>query len=265
MIDTLSKSQSEDTSSISSFQLALLFLTHFLAIVGAEILTVKISEEWGVSLYFCILVALILSSSSLRKHKASKVFTAMRLIPIYRIIRLSLPLHQLSSTAELLIVSILMLIAVIMFSRFLEYNIRDVGLTRGSLIWQIGLLFAGAGFSFAAYNILEPDALIVDLPWQRAIFPAFVLIFSLGFIVELVFRGILQHSTNVLGRWGWTYVAILYAAIQIEHLSPLFCALSFFQALFYGWVVQREKSILGVTLAQGAFFIGLYWVFPTVL
>ena len=243
----------------------IIYVSYLTAIIGAELAAVKIGMAWGVAFYFVILFALIFNSSVLREHHSYRLFTSLRLIPIMRIAYFGLPLSEISQTYQHLIVAIPILVGVIVLMRFIEYSPRDIGLTRGKLPWQLLIACTGAGFGFAAYLLLEPNQLVKDITWQTAFFPSAVLFLSLGLVGELTFRGIMQHSAAAADNWGWIYIAILYAAVQLEHLSLVFCILSLLQALFYGWVVQKGKSLLGVILAQGAFYIGLYMVFPSIL
>ena len=83
---------------------------------------------------------------------------------------------------------------------------------------------------------------------------------------ELVFRGVVQRcSIEAMGSLGLVYTAVVFSVLQMGYHSPLQWLLVLLAGLFFGWVVKRTGSLLGVALAHGIANIGLYLVFPSVL
>jgi membrane protease YdiL (CAAX protease family) len=72
----------------------------------------------------------------------------------------------------------------------------------------------------------------------------------------------MQKASGVLGEYGWVYIAITYAALQIGQRSFLHCLLALAAGLAFGWTVKKTGSITGVSLAHGLINIGLYLVLP---
>jgi membrane protease YdiL (CAAX protease family) len=68
-----------------------------------------------------------------------------------------------------------------------------------------------------------------------------------------------------LGRGGLVYTAVIFAVLHMGYQSWLDLIFVITVALFFGWVVQRSGSILGVTLAHGLINISLFLVFPFLL
>jgi membrane protease YdiL (CAAX protease family) len=75
---------------------------------------------------------------------------------------------------------------------------------------------------------------------------------------ELAFRGLLQRAAGALGSWGWAIIAPIYALLQIGHGSLFNIIFTLGVALFFGFVVMRTKSILGVSVAHGILNIMLF-------
>ena len=93
--------------------------------------------------------------------------------------------------------------------------------------------------------------------------PAFVLLVATGFVEEFIFRGVLQQaSMETLGNWGLPYVALVFALLHLIHGSVIDIAFVFTIALFFGWVVNRTGSLLGVTLSHGITNIIIYLIAP---
>jgi len=90
-----------------------------------------------------------------------------------------------------------------------------------------------------------------------------ILLLGTGFVEEFIFRGVLQRSAvEAFGGWGVIYVSLLFAILHIGFLSWIDVVFVFVIALFFGWVVKKTGSLLGVTLSHGITNIVLYLVVP---
>ena len=246
-------------------QLRVPLMLYLVAFADAELVTAFGSELWGIIFHFVILALLIINSTIAGRHPSCRLFLALGLIPLLRIASFTVPVALMSEIYWYLMIGIAMLIGAIGAIRTLEIDPKDVGLTRGKIPIQSLIAIVGIGFGLVDYYILDPDPLITSLTFQKVLLPALILLVSTGFVEELVFRGVLQHTTKVIVGWGWVYIAILYAVLQIGHGSMLHCVFAFAVALFFGWVVKRTGSILGVSISHGVLNVGLYLVFPHVL
>ena len=74
-----------------------------------------------------------------------------------------------------------------------------------------------------------------------------------------------SSALEAFGRWGIIYVSLLFAVLHIGFLSGIDVAFVFAVALFFGWVVQKTGSLIGVTLSHGLTNIMLYLVVPFLL
>jgi hypothetical protein len=87
-----------------------------------------------------------------------------------------------------------------------------------------------------------------------------------GLLEEFIFRGLIQRSAlENLGRRGLLYGAALFAVLHLGYRSALDVIFVFGVALFFGWVVVRTGSILGVTLSHGLTNVALYLFIPFLL
>jgi hypothetical protein len=113
----------------------------------------------------------------------------------------------------------------------------------------------------AEYLILKPEPMVIELTWQEIWLPALILLMCTGFVEEFIFRGVLQRTAmGVFGWWGIVYVSLLFATLHMGFLSGIEVAFVFVVALFFGWVVKKTGSLLGVTLSHGITNIMLYLV-----
>jgi len=243
----------------------LVYLAYLDAIAAAELITASVTQLGGVIFHLVILFALIFNSALVGKHPSHKLFLALALVPLIRILTLSMPLAEFSQIYWYLIISVPLLAGIFAVIVTLDLHPREVGLTAGALPTQGLVALAGIAFGLVEYLILKPDPLIAALRWQDVIVPALILVVATGFVEELAFRGVMQRSAQVLGSWGWICIAVVFSLLQIGHLSALHWLFVLLVALFFGWIVKRTGSILGVSLSHGLINVCLFLIFPFVI
>ena len=143
------------------------------------------------------------------------------------------------------------------------YTPVEVAISFGRSQIQLLVGLTGIIIGLIAYFILVPEPMIVALTWKEAWLPALVLLASAGFMQEFIFRGLLQSSSiKVFGGWGIIYISLLFTVANIGFLPVIGLAFIFVVALFFGWVVRKTGSILGVALSYGICNVLLYLILP---
>ncbi len=245
---------------LDSIDIALIYLA---AIAVAELVTVMGNTAGGMVCHAILLFSLILNSSMVSQSRNQKFYVALALAPLIRIISLAMPVEEIREIYQHLFISALLFLAVIVVIRILNLHRAVLSLSVDKLPVQFLVALTGIGFGIAEYYILEPEPLIDVLTWQEILVPALILLVAVGFVEELVFRGVIQHcSTEMVGRWGWVYAAVLFAVLHIGYESVAHWFFILGIGLFFGWVVKKTGSLLGVTLSHGLTNIGLFLVIP---
>lgn len=238
-------------------------ILYLLAIALAEVVTNFFSLVGGVISHTILLAVLIVHSSLVAESSSRKLLLALSLAPLTRILSLSMPLAQFSPIYWYLIIYPPLFLAAWVAMRRLNFTARETGLTVQKLPWQLVVALTGVIFGVVEYLILRPEPLISELYWGEMLLPVLVLLVGTGFVEEFVFRGVVQRaSMEALGRWGLPYVALVFAVLHLIHLSAIDIAFVFIIALFFGWVVNKTGSLLGVTLSHGITNILLYLIIP---
>jgi uncharacterized protein len=241
----------------------LLCLTYLVAFAGAEFITYYVSIFSGIILHFAILLGLIVHSSVTRDEGLRGLWLALGLVPLTRIIGLTMPIAEISEIYLCMIMAMPIFLSAVAVTLNLKYSLDDdIGLNGRKIFIQSIVAIAGAALGFVDYIILKPEALISELTIQTMVIPAFILLVATGFIDELVFRGVLQRAAHRLGSWGWVYIAIVYSILQIGQGSVVYVVFVFLVAIFFGWIVKKTGSIIGVSLSHGLLNIALYLVLP---
>jgi membrane protease YdiL (CAAX protease family) len=242
--------------------LVLLCLTYLVAFAGAEFVTYYVSPFSGIILHFTILLGLIIHSTLAHDEKRRGLWLALGLVPLIRISGLVIPVPEILEIYWYIIIAIPVFVGVLMIMRNLNYSLDDIGINDKQIPVQVIVAAFGIGLGIIDYFIIKPAALISELNVQLVILPALILLIATGFVEELVFRGVIQRAAHVLGSWGWVYVTLVYTILQIGGGSVTQVAFVFLVSLFFGWIVKKTGSIIGVSISHGLLNIGLYLVFP---
>ncbi|MDY6907604.1 MAG: CPBP family intramembrane glutamic endopeptidase [Chloroflexota bacterium] len=242
---------------------ALLYLA---AIAGAELMTAVAHPIAGVILHIMLVIGLVIHASLTAVPQHRNLYLTLALAPLIRVLSLSVPLVEFSQIYWYAIIAVPLLIAAFTVVAMLRYRLDEVGLTFKRLRLQLLVATSGIPFGVAEYYILRPEPLVAGLSWGMVLLPALILLVGTGFVEEFIFRGVMQRSAGqAMGRWGWVYVAVMFAVLHTGYLLILDIVFVFVVGLFFAWIVIRTRSLLGVTLAHGITNILLYLVIPFVL
>jgi len=247
------------------FKKEVLILTIYLmAITAAEIVTAHYSIEYGLIIHTIILFALLINSSVTHSTKFAYLLRSMMILPMIRIIGLTIPLMQVSELYWFPVIAVPLFGASFVLMRSQRLTRKNVGLVLGNVPLQLTIALSGVVLGFIEYLILKPQPLISSLNLETVLFASIILIISTGFAEELLFRGILQkNAEKILGNiWGLLYVSILFTALHIGWNSTLDLLFVFSVALFYGYTFQKTGSLFGITFSHGISNTFLFLIMP---
>jgi membrane protease YdiL (CAAX protease family) len=238
-------------------------LLYFAIIILAELLTTFYQPVVGIVLHAVLLGAILIDAALIDRYYHSRLVLALSLIPLVRIISLSMPLADIPQIWWYPIIYLPLMVAAIVVMRLLDYKPIDIGVRFGFVPLQLMIGLAGLGLGILEYIILTPEPLIPELTLQTAWLPALILVLSTGLVEEFIFRGVLQKvSVEMFGGWGIVYVSLLFAILHIGFLSWIDIIFVFAIALFFGWIVHKTRSLLGVILCHGIINIVLFIIAP---
>ena len=237
----------------------------------AEVVTVYTNPFIGIALHAITLSALLITSAlggqteAAREHPRSRLLHSLALVPLIRIVSLTMPLGRFDEMYWFLAAGLPVFGAAIVIMISLGLRPRDIGLRIGRPALGLHLLVIPFGLvlGLAEYHILQPDPLIDELTLSQFVAPALILMFATGFLEEFIFRGILQRTAMAaLGPFAILYVSTIFAILHIGYRSGTDFLFVFLIALLYGWVVRRTGSIIGVSVSHGITNITLFLLVP---
>jgi membrane protease YdiL (CAAX protease family) len=247
-------------------------------IIVAELLTVLGGIGQGFACHALLVVALLNhfialglpSKRDLADPNASfwfvDVLPVLALVPLARLLTLAIILPWLPPLVWHALIGALFLLAIWLTARLLGHTWADLGLSARAWPWQAVVALSGAPLGLAAYLIVRPQPLTTELAWPEVFVGVAILTLAVGLPSELTFRGMLLRSaTEIFGRPGVVWSGVLFAAMHLIWRSPGYVAFAFCLAVFFGWVVRRSGSLVGVTLANGLLTGGMLLVWPHLL
>ena len=238
-------------------------LAYLLAVTVAEVLTTYWEPRAGLVLHGLLVLILVAHTALTWERPAYQFLLALTFAPLIRLLSLSLPMGRFPLVYWYLITSIPLFATVWMAMQRLGLDWGSVGINLRAWAVQLPVGLVGLLFGYMEYRILHPRPLATALTWQQIWLPALILLVSTGFAEELIFRGLMQRTTqDSLGRWSVPYVSLLFAVLHVGYKSLLDVIFVFVVAVFFGYIVHKTKSIVGVTLAHGLTNIVLFLVAP---
>ena len=244
------------------------FLWLYAAAIGiAEVVTAYYSPMHGIICHALLLVALLVHASRTYKQEINRMYLAMALAPLIRIMSLAMPLTGVPPIYWYLVISLPLFAAGVSVMRQARFKPREVNMTAGILPYQLLVALVGIPLGYIEYLILRPEPLAAALTLQLIWFPALVMLISTGFLEEFIFRGVMFRAAQKTmgGYYSIFYISIIFMLLHVTHRSPLDLAFVFGVALLFSVVVGLSRSILGVSIAHGLTNIGLYLVWPFLL
>jgi membrane protease YdiL (CAAX protease family) len=198
--------------------------------------------------------------------RRAPIALALGIAPLIRLISLTLPLAQLDPAFRYVAAGVPMAIGGFLVARAAGFSLSQVGLVWRAIRWQVRVVVVSVGLGFVEFLILRPQPL-GPLPWTAAGYlPALSIGLFTGFPEELIFRGVMQTATRpFLGRWNWVYVSAIFAVLHLGYQSYVDVLFVFAVGLLYGWVFERTRSIIGVSIGHGVANVVLFFVAPNLV
>ena len=215
-------------------------------------------------LYSVLLLSLILQSVLASTRFVCTFLLSIALIPLMRLVALSLPLAPIPLVYWYLAVSVPMLIASFVLAKVLKVPRSEMGIKLGDVFSQMTVAVTGLGLGYIEYQIHQPSSPISGFPaWQLWV-PSLILLFSTGFTEELVFRGIMQKAAmrSIGTLTGMLFVTVLYASLQLGQGSWTLFVFVLIAAGYFACVVAKTGSIVGVSISHGLSNIMYFLVLP---
>jgi len=235
------------------------------AIIFAELLIFSGRIGTAVWIHIGILIALSLSNIFIKEPEICKIYQALMLLPVLRLVNLSMPIFfNITLYTFIFIYWPLIIPAAVIISHQKE-SLEQVGITTKNFTTYM-LLSVPLGFllGLGEYHTIRTGPLIPDLTFINLLQLIIVMVFFVGMIEELIFRSILQtRLQEVLGVQEALIIAsVLFGFMHSGYgtFSEIFY--TGFVGLIMGFLFYKTKSLPFVAVLHGFVNVFLFGILP---
>ncbi|MFZ2499238.1 MAG: CPBP family intramembrane glutamic endopeptidase [Methanosarcina sp.] len=236
-----------------------------IAIILAEMLIFGGRLKEASMAYTLLLLALSFSTAVTKKQEIRKVHQAFLLLPIFRLVNLSMPIFFKINLYSFIFIYAPLAISVIIANAHQEviYEKKRETLRKIWIYLPFSIL-AGLAFGEAEYLLIGPSALIPDLSQVNLLGFIIIMVFVVGLVEELIFRAVLQtRLEKFLGPAGGIFLtSLLFGAMHSGYGTSYEIAYTFLLGGFLGYSFYKTRSLPLVMLIHGSINVFLFGIIP---
>ncbi len=243
----------------------LLIALPVLSIALAELLI--FSGHLGVAVWLHIgtLIALSLSAMFIKTHDVDRVYQAMMLLPVLRLVNLSMPVFFDITLYSFIFVYGPLAIPVAVIALHQKPTLKQAGFTLRKF-WTYLALSIPLGFlmGLGEYQTIHTGYLIPDLSLGNLLKLTLIMVLFVGLVEELIFRSILQtRLEQVLGVGGGIILtSLLFGLMHSGYGTPFEIIYTASVGVIISYIFHKTKSLPFITLLHGFVNVFLFGIFP---
>jgi len=239
-----------------------------IAIAFAEIQMYLGREVQSLEIHAVTLLGLSISMMFLKNEEIKKTYQALILLPILRMVNLSIPVFYETTLYSLVFIYSLLAIPASIAATHQGFTSTQLGITFKK-IWiyfplsiLLGLLLAEG-----EYLIIRTNSLIPDLSIFNLLTLSIIMVFFVGFVEEIIFRSILQNRLQmVLGNWaGLIFTSVLFGFMHSGYGSIYEVLYASFVGFFIGYLFYRTHSLPLAAMIHGFINVFFFGIIPLLL
>jgi len=236
-----------------------------IAIIFAELLIFGGRLKEASIAYTLLLLALSFSIAITKKQEIRKVHQAFLLLPIFRLVNLSMPIFFKVNLYSFIFIYAPLAISVIIATAHQDViyeKKRDT--LRKMWIYLPFSILAGLAFGEAEYLLIGSKALIPNLSQVNLLGLIIIMVFIVGLVEELIFRAILQtRLEEFIGPAGGIFLAsFLFGVMHSSYGTPYEMGYTFLVGGFLGYSFYKTRSLPLVILIHGLINVFLFGIIP---
>ncbi|AKB23290.1 CPBP family intramembrane glutamic endopeptidase [Methanosarcina sp. WH1] len=246
-------------------KLRLLTALPVLSITLAEILIFSGRMGAAVWIHIGTLIALSLSNILIRDLEVHKIYQAMMLLPVLRLINLSMPIFYETTLYTFVFIygPLAIPLAIIVMNQ--QYSLEQIGITQKHIIPYM-LLSVPLGFllGLGEYLTIRTDYLIPDLTFTNLLKLTIIMVFFVGLVEELIFRSVLQTRLEdaLSVREALLISSLLFGLMHSGYGTYQEILYTGFVGFIMGFVYYRTKSLPFITVLHGFVNVFLFGILP---
>lgn len=243
-----------------------LFIAIPVVFIGlAELLIYAHKIQIAIWIHIGVLIALSLSDIVVKNLKVYRIYQALMLLPILRLVNLSMPVFFNTTLYTFVFVyaPLLVPLGIIVINQ--RSSFEHIGITAKNLPAYI-ILSIPLGFllGLGEYLTIRPGYLIKELSIGNLFILTFIMVFFVGLVEEIIFRAILQvRLEDALGVKEAVLIAGLLFGLMHSGYGTFHEVLyTGFVGLFMGFAFYKTRSLPFVVVLHGLVNVFLFGIFP---
>lgn len=243
-----------------------LFIAIPVVFIGlAELLIYAHKIQIAIWIHIGVLIALSLSDIVVKNLKVYRIYQALMLLPILRLVNLSMPVFFNTTLYTFVFVyaPLLVPLGIIVINQ--RSSFEHIGITAKNLPAYI-ILSIPLGFllGLGEYLTIRPGYLIKELSIGNLFILTFIMVFLVGLVEEIIFRAILQvRLEDALGVKEAVLIAGLLFGLMHSGYGTFHEVLyTGFVGLFMGFAFYKTRSLPFVVVLHGLVNVFLFGIFP---
>ena len=231
----------------------------------AELLIFAGKMQIAIWIHIGVLIALSLSDIIIKNLKVYRIYQALMLLPILRLVNLSMPVFFNTTLYTFVFVygPLLVPLALIVINQ--RSSFESIGITAKNLpVYIIISIPLGFLLGLGEYLTIRPGYLIKELSIVNLLILTFIMVFFVGLVEELIFRSILQtRLEDALGVKEAVLIAGLLFGLMHSGYGTFHEVLyTGFVGLFMGFAFYKTKSLPFVVVLHGLVNVFLFGILP---
>jgi membrane protease YdiL (CAAX protease family) len=231
----------------------------------AELLIYAHKMQIAIWIHIGVLIALSLSDIIIKDLKVYRIYQALMLLPILRLVNLSMPVFLNTTLYTFIFVyaPLLVPLGIIVINQ--RSSFEHIGITAKNLPAYI-ILSIPLGFllGLGEYLTIRPGYLIKELSIVNLLILTFIMVFFVGLVEELIFRSILQiRLEDALSvKEAVLITGLLFGLMHSGYGTFYEVLYTGFVGLFMGFAFYKTRSLPFVAILHGLVNVFLFGVLP---
>jgi membrane protease YdiL (CAAX protease family) len=246
-------------------QLKLYIAVPVLCIAIAELLIFFGRIEIAIYVHIAILFALCVSNIFIRDPKIHKIYMPLMLLPVLRIVNLSMPVFSKMTlyTFVLFYTPLAIPVAAIMISQ--RNSLKEMGITKKHLLpYMVLAVPLSFLIGLGEYLTIRPGYLIPDLSFENLLMLTFIMVFFVGLVEELIFRSLLQSRLEQALSMpeALLITSFLFGLMHSGYGTYYEMLYTGFVGLVIGFIFYKTRSLPFIAVLHGFVNVFLFGILP---
>lgn len=246
-------------------RLRLLTALPVLGITIAELLIFSGRMGAAVWVHIGIVISLSLSDIFLKDPEVHRIYQALMLLPVLRLINLSMPIFFETTLYTFMFVYGPLAIPVIIIILHQRDSLEQIGITMKNFVPYM-LIAVPLGFllGFGEYLTIRSGYLIPDLTFVNLLKLTFIMVFFVGLVEELIFRSILQSRLEkaLTVREALLITSLMFGLMHSGYGTFQEILYTGFVGLIMGLAFYKTRSLPFIAVLHGFVNVFLFGILP---